>query len=72
MACWCQVMAQAVTLRATTLFVLIDSGIVNEHQLQCDSHTVLEPHRGTAAIFYFTPYRYSCVNNLKRTVDLIL
>ena len=29
------------------------SGIVNGHQLLCDAHTVLEPHRGTAAFFFF-------------------
>ena len=58
MACWCrQVMAQAVTLRATALFVLMHSGIVNGYQLLCDAHTVLEPHRGTAAFFFFTHYR---------------
>jgi len=57
-ACWCrQVMAQAVTLRATALFVLMHSGIVNGYQLLCDAHTVLEPHRGTAAFFFFTHYR---------------
>ena len=33
------------------------SGIVNGYQLMCDAHTVLEPHRGTAAFFYFTRYR---------------
>ena len=27
------------------------SGIVNGYQLLCDAHTVLEPHRGTAAFF---------------------
>jgi len=26
------------------------SGIVNGYQLLCDAHTVLEPHRGTAAV----------------------
>ena len=50
-ACWCrQVMAQSVTLRATEIsLVLMHSGIVNGYQLLCDAHTVLEPHRGTAA-----------------------
>ena len=53
-ACWCrQVMAQAVTLRATAVFVLMHSGIVNGYQLLRDAHTVLEPHRGTAAFFFF-------------------
>ena len=33
------------------------SGIVNGYQLLCDAHTVLDPHRGTAAFFYFTHYR---------------
>ena len=52
-ACWCrQVMAQAVVLRATSVFVIMHSGIVNGYQLLCDAHTVLEPHRGTAALFY--------------------
>jgi len=60
-ACWCrQVMAQAVTLRATALFVLMHSGIVNGHQLLCDAHTVLEPHRGTAALFlFYSPSSFS-------------
>ena len=40
-ACWCrQVMAQAVTLRATAPFVLMHSVIVNGYQLMCDAHTV--------------------------------
>ena len=37
--------------------VLMHSSIVNEYQLPCDAHTVLEPHRGTAAFFYVTHYR---------------
>jgi len=45
------------TLRATEIFVLMHSGIVNGHQLLCDAHTVVEPHRGTAAFFFFTHYR---------------
>ena len=59
MACWCrQVMAQAVTLRATVIsLVLMHSGIVNGYQLLCDAHTVLEPHRGTAVFVCFTHYR---------------
>ena len=44
-------MAQAVTLKATALFVLMHGGIVNGYQLLCDAHTILEPHRGTAAFF---------------------
>ena len=32
-------------------------GIVNGYQLLCDAHTILEPHRGTAAFFYFARYR---------------
>ena len=53
MACWCrQVMAPAVTLRAAEIsLVLMHSGIVNGYPLLCDAHTVLEPHRGTAAFF---------------------
>ena len=35
----------------------MQNGIVNEHQLLCNAHTVLVPHRGTAACFYFTRYR---------------
>jgi len=58
-------MAQAVTFMATELFVLIHSGIVNGHQLLCEAHTVLEPHRGTAAfsillaivLFHFSNHR---------------
>ena len=50
------VMAQAVTLRATAVFVLMHSGIVDEYQLLCDAHTVLEPHRGTVAFSFFTHY----------------
>ena len=46
-------MAQAVTLRATALFVLMHSDIVNGSQLLCDAHTVLQPRRGTAAFFLF-------------------
>ena len=57
MACWYrQVMARADTFRATYLFVLMHSGIVNGYLL-CDAHTMLEPHRGTAAFFFFTHYR---------------
>jgi len=41
------------TLRATSLFVLMHSGIVNGYQLLCDAHTLLEPHRGTADLFLF-------------------
>ena len=29
------------------------NGIVNGYQLLCDAHTVLELHRGTAALFLF-------------------
>jgi len=39
------------TLRATYFFVLMHSGIV--YRLLCDAHTLLEPHRGTAAFFLF-------------------
>ena len=31
-------------------FVLIYSGIVNGYKLLCHAHTMLEPHRGTAAL----------------------
>ena len=33
------------------------NGIVNGYQLLCNAHTVLEPHRGTAAFFYFARHR---------------
>ena len=79
-------------LRATELLVPMHSGIVNGHQLLCYAHTVLEPHKGTAALFLFysrssfsifsfmclslwQSYFFSwvpCINNLKRTADLIL
>ena len=45
------------TLRATLIFVLMHSGIVNGHQLLCDAHTVLESHSRNAAFFFFTHYR---------------
>ena len=48
--------------------VLMHSGIVNEYQLLCDAHTLLEPHRGTAGLkkTYFTrdhlfPLFFICV-----------
>ena len=41
------------TLRATEIFVLMHSGIVNGYQLLCDAHTVPEQHRGIAALFLF-------------------
>ena len=37
--------------------VLMHIGTLNGYQLLCESHTVLEPHRGTAGVFYFTLYR---------------
>ena len=46
-----------VTLRATELFVFMYSGIVNGYHQLCDAHTVLEPHKVTEALFYFTRYR---------------
>jgi len=84
-----------VTFRATVLFVLMHSGIVNGYQLMRNAHTVLEPHRGTAAFLYFTRYppiplfhficlslwqslllflgaSIVCLNNLKKTTDLVL
>ena len=39
-----------------TLVLMHIIGIVNGYQLLFDAHTVLEPHRGTAAFFYFTRY----------------
>jgi len=55
-ACW-RLGTNIATFRATALFVLMHSGIVNGYQLMCDAHTVLEPHRGTAVFFSFTHYR---------------
>ena len=65
--------------------------IINGYQLLCDDHTVLKPHQGTAAFFFFysrssfsTFYLFVtltivfmgaslvCVNDLKRTADLVL
>ena len=40
-------------IKGNSTVVLMHSGIVNGHQLLCDAHTVLEPHRGTAALFLF-------------------
>ena len=37
------------TLKATSLFILMHSGIVIGYQLLCDAHIVFEPHTGTAA-----------------------
>ena len=37
-------MARTDTFRATLVFVLMHSGIVNGYRLLCDAHTVLEPH----------------------------
>ena len=47
------------TLTATSLFVLMHSGIVvNRYQLLSDA--VLEPHRGTAALFlFYSPSSFS-------------
>ena len=39
------------TLRATEIFILMHSGVVNGYQLLCNAHTVFEPHRGTAFFF---------------------
>ena len=47
-------MAQAVNhIKGYITLVLMHTGIVNGYQLLCDAHTVLEPHRGTAALFLF-------------------
>ena len=40
-------------IKGNISLVLMHSGIVNGYQLLCDAHTVLEPHRGTAALFLF-------------------
>ena len=39
-------------IKGTALFVLMHRSIVNRYQLLCDAHTVLEPHRGTAAFSF--------------------
>ena len=62
MACWCrQVMAQAVTIRATALFVLMHSGIVNGYQLLCDAHTVLEleAYKGPTFFLFYSRSPFS-------------
>ena len=47
-------MAQTVNhIKGNISLVLMHSGIVNEYQLLCDAHTVLEPHKGTAAFSFF-------------------
>ena len=40
-------------IKSNISLVLMYSGIVNGYQLLCDAHTVLEPHRVTAALFLF-------------------
>ena len=75
------------TLRVTALFVLMPSGIENGYQLLCDAHTVLDPHRGTAAfLFFYSVSSFSTfsfyvfftltvlilgVHNLKMKADLV-
>ena len=44
---------QFIHIKGNITFVLMNSGTVNGYQLLCDAHTVLEPHRGTAALFLF-------------------
>ena len=39
-------------IKGSTIPVLMHSGIVHGYQLLCDAHTVLEPHRGTAAFSF--------------------
>ena len=92
-ACWCLIAPTVNSVEGKNTLVLMHNGIVNRYQLLCGAHTVLEPHRGTAAFFLF--YSLSsfstfsfyvfvtltvlflgaslvCVNNLKRTADLVL
>ena len=47
---------QLTTLRATSIFVCMHSGIVNGYQLLSNAHTVLEPGE-LQLYFYFTHYR---------------
>ena len=48
-------MAQTINhIKGNISLVLLLSGIVIGYHLLCDAHTVLEPHRGTAAFFFFT------------------
>ena len=84
-----------VPTKGITLVLMHTAGIVHGYQLLCNAHTVLEPHRGTAAFKNFTHYHsfllfficvchsdnsillffvasIICVNNLKRTADLVL
>jgi len=47
-------------IKANITLVLLHSGIVNGYQLLCDAHTVLEPHRETAAFFlFYSPSSFS-------------
>ena len=53
-ACWCLFKLwhkQFTHIKGNITLVLMHSSIVNGYQLMCDAHTVLEPHRGTAAFF---------------------
>ena len=55
-ACWCHLTDGTKSfnhIKGYITLVLMYSGIVNgyQHQLLCDAHTVLEPHRGTAVFF---------------------
>ena len=56
-ACSCLIAPTVQPHLGQQYFVLMYSGIVNGYQLLCDVHTVLKPHRGTAAFFYFACYR---------------
>ena len=40
-------------IKGNSNLVVMHSGIVNGYQLLCDAPTVLEPHRGTTALFLF-------------------
>jgi len=52
-------------IKDNSTLVLMHSDIVNGHQLLCDAHTMLEPHRGTAALFLtilsFSAFFFLCV-----------
>jgi len=57
-ACSCLIISTVIHIKGNINIVFMHSVIVNEHQLLCDAHTVLEQHRGTAALFLFYSLSY--------------
>jgi len=43
-------------IKGNITHILMHSCIVNGYKLLCDTHIVLEPHRGTADFLYFIHY----------------